>query len=79
MLGPESRPSLGLAKTYSAMAEAKRPATEKDLKVDRTVVEFNRMDLLYRGTGTDLSTSAMASAPLAYAASGRVIKRCPQT
>lgn len=75
MLGPESKPSFGLDKIYNATAEANNPAIDNDLKVDLTVLEFKTLHLLYRGTGTDLSTSAIASAPLAYSASGRVMRR----
>ena len=42
MFGPESKPSLGLVKMYTAMAKARKPPTEIDLKA----VEFNKLGLL---------------------------------
>ena len=42
MLGPESKPSLGLAMMYTAMAKARNPTTDNDLKV----LEFNMLNLL---------------------------------
>ena len=39
MLCPESKPSLGLDMTYTAMARAKNPATDNDLKMlDRNIL-----------------------------------------
>ena len=41
-LGPESKPSLGLAMMYTAMAKAKKAATDIDLKA----LECNILNLL---------------------------------
>ena len=42
VLGPESKPSLGLAIMYTAMANARKAVTENDLKA----LECNMLNLL---------------------------------
>ena len=42
MFGPESKPSLGLVMTYAAIAKAKKPPADNDLKN----LEFNMPNLL---------------------------------
>jgi len=42
VFGPESKPSLGLVKTYKAIAKAKNPPADNDLKI----VVFNMPNLL---------------------------------
>jgi len=41
-LGPESKPSLGLDMAYKAMARARNPATDNDLKI----FDCNMLNLL---------------------------------